>query len=114
MVGTTIGRYTIEALLGRGGMGEVYRARDPQLDRPVAVKVIQTEQAGDQSRIERFLREARAASALNHPHIVTIHEVGQTQSGQYYMVQELVEGQTLRSLLTAPIPIDRVLQCAGQ
>jgi tetratricopeptide (TPR) repeat protein len=114
MVGTTIGRYTIEALLGRGGMGEVYRARDPQLDRSVAVKVIQIDQAGNQSRVERFLREARAASALNHPHIITIYEVGQTESGQHYMVQELVEGQTLRSLLTGRIAIDRVTQFAGQ
>jgi predicted ATPase len=114
MVGTTVGRYTIEALLGRGGMGEVYRARDPQLDRPVAVKVIQTEQAGNQSRVERFLREARAASALNHPHIITIYEVGQTESGQYFMVQEFVEGQTLRSLLAERISLDHVQQFGGQ
>jgi tRNA A-37 threonylcarbamoyl transferase component Bud32/tetratricopeptide (TPR) repeat protein len=114
MIGTTVGRYAIEAVLGRGGMGEVYRARDSQLDRPVAVKVISTDQAESQSRIERFLREARAASALNHPHIVTIHEVGRTDTGQYYMVQELVEGQTLRAVLAQRIAIDRAVHFVRQ
>ena len=114
MVGTTVGRYAIETLLGCGGMGEVYRARDPQLDRPVAVKVIHADQAANQSRIERFLREARAASALNHPHIVTIHEIGRTDAGQYYMVQELVEGQTLRSVLAGRIALDRIVHFGGQ
>ncbi len=114
MVGTTLGRYTIEALLGRGGMGEVYRARDPQLDRLVAIKVIDGAQSESPQRVERFLREARAASALNHPHIVTIHEIGQTSSGQYYMVQELVEGPTLRMVLTEPLPVERAVQYGKQ
>ena len=114
MVGTTIGRYTIEAVLGRGGMGEVYRARDPQLDRPVAIKVIGVQQVENHTLVERFLREARAASALNHPHIVTIHEAGRTESGQYYIVQELVQGETLRAALQHPLAIDRVVHFAKQ
>ena len=114
MVGTTLGRYTIEAVLGRGGMGEVYRARDPQLDRLVAIKVIGAQQAENQVLVERFLREARAASALNHPHIVTIHEVGRTESGQYFIVQELVQGETLRAAIAHQLAMDRVVHLAKQ
>ncbi|HVB37812.1 MAG TPA: protein kinase [Vicinamibacterales bacterium] len=106
MVGSTLGHYRIDGLLGRGGMGEVYRARDTRLDRPVAVKVMAPHGAGQASIVERFLREARAASALNHPNIVTIHEIGQTDDGAYYMVQELVEGRTLRDLLADGLAVD--------
>src|SRR2546425_9312688 len=95
MLGTTLGHYRIEAVLGRGGMGEVYRAYDARLDRMVAVKVMAPHSAENTLLVERFLREARAASALNHPHIVTIHEVGRTEAGHDFIVQELVEGQTL-------------------
>ncbi|MDE3155671.1 MAG: protein kinase, partial [Acidobacteriota bacterium] len=106
MVGTTLGHYRIDGLLGRGGMGEVYRARDTRLGRAVAVKVMAPRGADQASIVERFLREARAASALNHPNIVTIHEIGQTDEGVYYLVQELVEGRTLRDLLGDGLPAD--------
>src|SRR5436190_22470074 len=108
MIGSTLGRYRIESVLGHGGMGEVYQAVDPHLDRRVAIKVMAPEAAANAPMVERFLREGRAASALNHPNIVTIHEVGRTDSGQYFIVQELVEGQTLRRLLSADLTFDRM------
>ena len=74
--GATVGRYQVQGLLGSGGMGEVYKAVDPTLGRPVALKVLRPELSGDPERLSRFLHEARAASALNHPNILTIHEVG--------------------------------------
>ena len=114
MLGTTLGHYHIQAALGHGGMGEVYRAFDPRLDRVVAIKVMAPETAMHAPMVERFLREARAASALNHPNIVTIHEIGQTEAGQYYIVQELVEGQTLRKLLDGRLPPGRVSHVGGQ
>jgi len=114
MVGTTLGRYRIQSVLGHGGMGEVYAAVDPQLDRRVAIKIMAPEAAANAPMVERFLREGRAASALNHPNIVTIHEVGQTESGQYFIVQELVEGLTLRRLLTDGLPYDRVCHVGRQ
>src|SRR5262245_12403959 len=96
--GSRFGPYEIVALLGRGGMGEVYRARDTRLGREVALKVISGEAARDPDRLRRFELEARAASALNHPHIVTVYDVGAEQ-GSPYIVAELVEGRTLRSVL---------------
>jgi tetratricopeptide (TPR) repeat protein/type II secretory pathway predicted ATPase ExeA len=114
MVGTTLGRYRIQSVLGHGGMGEVYAALDPQLDRRVAIKIMAPEAAANAPMVERFLREGRAASALNHPNIVTVHEVGQTDAGQYYIVQELVEGQTLRRLLAGGLPYDRVCHVGRQ
>ncbi len=114
MIGETIAHYRIEGLLGRGGMGEVYRALDTRLDRAVAIKVLSAEDQGHRSTVERFVREARAASSLNHPHIVTIHEAGQTEIGQYFIVQELVEGDTLRSVLVERMPLDRALTLAAQ
>lgn len=114
MIGETIAHYRIESLLGRGGMGEVYRALDTRLDRAVAIKVLSAEDQGHRSMVERFVREARAASSLNHPHIVTIHEAGQTGTGRYFIVQELVEGDTLRSVLVDRMPIDRALTLAAQ
>ena len=114
MVGTTLGRYRIQSVLGHGGMGEVYAAVDPQLDRRVAIKIMAPEAAANGPMVERFLREGRAASALNHPNIVTIHEVGQTETGQLYIVQELVEGLTLRRLLTDGLPYDRVCHVGRQ
>ncbi|MDQ5859292.1 MAG: protein kinase [Acidobacteriota bacterium] len=101
-------------MLGAGGMGEVYRARDPQLQREVAVKVLPPAMASDAARLKRFEREARSASALNHPNIVTIHEVGQTDS-TFFIVMELVEGRSLRDLLSAgPLPLRKVLSIAAQ
>src|SRR5205085_3670207 len=103
MIGSQIGPYRIDGLLGRGGMGEVYRAFDVRLGRSVALKMLPEAKRSDPA-IERFLREARAASALNHPNIVTVHEIGETESGAPYMVQELVDGRTLRSELR-PSPL---------
>lgn len=93
--GATVGRYQIQGLLGSGGMGEVYKAVDPTLGRPVALKVLRAELSGDPERMSRFLHEARAASALNHPNILTIHEAGD-HDGSRFLVSELVEGETLR------------------
>ncbi|MFN2386115.1 MAG: serine/threonine-protein kinase, partial [Thermoanaerobaculia bacterium] len=100
--------------LGAGGMGEVYRARDSRLGRYVAIKVLPDELAKDQERLARFEQEARSASALNHPNIVTIHDIGREQSVSYISM-ELVEGQTLRELLVSgPLPIKRLLDLAAQ
>jgi tetratricopeptide (TPR) repeat protein len=113
-VGMRFGRYELLSRLGSGGMGEVFRARDHDLQRDVAIKFLPERFASDTARLGRFAQEARAASFLNHPNIVTIHEVGET-SGMPYLVMELVEGRTLRELLTGrPLPTRRVLEMAGQ
>lgn len=98
-LGRTIGPYRILSLLGVGGMGEVYLAEDARLGRRVALKLLPSEFTHDAERIRRFEREARAASALNHPNIVTIYEIGQID-GVYFIATELVEGQTLRGFIT--------------
>ena len=98
MIGTTVGRYEIVAKLGAGGMGEVYRARDPRLGRDVAVKVLAPALHADPAAVSRFEQEARAASALQHPAIVTVYDIG-TENGQPYLVTELLEGSTLRERL---------------
>ena len=96
--GTTVGRYQIQSLLGSGGMGEVYKALDATLGRPVALKVLRRELSVDPERLGRFLHEARAASALNHPNILTIHEVGDHDASRF-LVSEFVEGETVRQRL---------------
>ena len=112
--GTRLGAYEVLALLGSGGMGEVYRARDTRLDRIVAIKVLSAGVAGDPDRRERLDREARAISSLNHPHICTFHDVGH-QDGIDYLVMELLEGQTLAERLTkGALPLDRAMQYAIQ
>src|SRR5690348_9045979 len=111
--GTRFGQYEVLSLLGAGGMGEVYRARDLRLGRSVALKFLPERNLLDRGAVERFLREARAASALNHPNIVTIYDVGDTASGRY-IAMELIEGQTLRSFATASVPIERLLDLGGQ
>ena len=93
--GTKIGPYEILSLLGAGGMGEVYRARDSRLRREVAVKILPPSFAQDADRLRRFEQEARAVGALNHPNILAIFDVG-TQDGAPYLVSELLEGQSLR------------------
>src|SRR5882762_670078 len=110
--GNKLGPYEIVALLDAGGMGEVYKARDPRLDRTVAIKVLPNHVAADPNVRERFEREARAVAALNHPHICTLHDVGQ-QDGIDYLVMEYLEGQTLASRLEkGALPLDEALQFA--
>jgi eukaryotic-like serine/threonine-protein kinase len=112
--GDRLGPYEILAPIGAGGMGEVYRARDSRLGREVAVKVLPEELALDRTRLSRFEQEARAASALNHPNIVTIHEIGR-EGETAFIAMELVEGKTLRELtLAGPMPVRRVLNVAAQ
>ena len=96
MIGTTLGRYRLLEPLGEGGMGRVYLAEDPSLHRRVAIKVLPPEVAGDADQRRRLLLEARAASALNHPNILTIHDLGEEQ-GVLFVAMELVEGRTLRA-----------------
>ena len=93
--GTHVGPYEMVSLLGRGGMGEVYRAKDLRLSREVAVKVLHGEFAKDEDRARRFEQEARAAGLLNHPNIVAVYDIGQHESSPY-IVSELLQGETLR------------------
>ena len=112
--GSSIGPYEVVLRLGAGGMGEVYRARDPRLGREVAIKVLLEGAATDRDRLRRFISEAKAASALNHPNILTVHEIGETDTGPY-IVTELVDGQTVREMLAAgALPISRALDIAIQ
>ena len=97
MDGGRLAHYRIISRLGAGGMGEVYRARDEQLDRDVAVKVLPASTFDDPTARARLVREARAAAALNHPNICTVYEVGEAD-GQAYIAMELVEGRTLSAI----------------
>ena len=108
--GTTLGAYEIQSPLGAGGMGEVYRARDTRLDRTVAIKILPVHLAEKPDARERFEREARAISALNHPHICHLYDVG-SQDGVRYLVMEYLEGETLANrLLRGPLPQDQFLK----
>ena len=112
--GTRLGPYEILAVLGAGGMGEVYRARDTRLDRTVAIKVLPPEVSADPDRRARFEREARTISTLNHPHICTLHDVGD-HDGVPYLVMEHLAGETLADRLkNGPLPLDRVLVLSAQ
>ncbi len=114
--GVRLGPYEIVAPLGAGGMGEVYRARDPRLGREVAVKVLREATSGDPDRVRRFEQEAKAAGALNHPNLLSVYDVG-THEGAPYLVFELLQGTTLRSLLgrerlSTPKALDYAVQMA--
>jgi eukaryotic-like serine/threonine-protein kinase len=112
--GARLGPYEVSTPLGAGGMGEVWRARDTRLGRDVAIKVLPADLASDAGRLKRFEKEARSASALNHPNIVTIFDIGSSDSVSYISM-ELVEGKTLRELLfSGSLPIKRVLAIATQ
>jgi predicted ATPase len=112
--GSRLGPYEIQSPLGAGGMGEVWRARDPRLGRDVAIKVLPASFSEDPDRLRRFEQEARSASALNHPAIVTIYEIGEFGSTRY-IAMELVEGKTLKELVASgPLPLRKVLSIASQ
>ncbi|HMF10344.1 MAG TPA: protein kinase [Thermoanaerobaculia bacterium] len=115
LIGRNLGQYRITAAIGAGGMGEVYRATDARLGREVAIKVLPASVASDPERRKRFEQEARSASALNHPNILTVYDVGEIE-GTSYLAMELVEGKTLRELLASaePIPMKRLLDIATQ
>src|SRR5687768_8335482 len=98
--GTLFGRYEIQSLIGAGGMGEVYRAQDTKLRRNVAIKFLPAQFTTDNERLRRFETEACAASSLNHPNILTIHEIG-SENGWHFITMELIDGVTLRQHSTA-------------
>jgi serine/threonine protein kinase len=109
MIGKTFSQYRILDRLGAGGMGEVYLAEDQLLGRKVALKFLSDASAGDEAAADRFLREARTASALNHPHICTIHEIGYVD-GRPFLVLELLEGRTLAEEISGkPLPLERLI-----
>ena len=112
--GTKLGAYEIIEPLGAGGMGEVYRARDLRLDRVVAIKILPAAFSADSERLRRFEQEARSASALNHPNIVTIHALG-VENSTHYIAMELVQGKTLRELvLLGQLPTKKTIEIATQ
>ena len=112
--GSRLGPYEILSAIGTGGMGEVYRARDTRLGREAAIKVLPSSLSDSQESLRRFEQEARAASALNHPNIVTVYEVGRADATSY-IAMELVEGKTVRELAAAgPLSFKRALSICAQ
>ena len=113
VAGQKLGPYEISAPMGAGGMGEVYRAKDTRLGREVAIKILSGEFSHNQNRMDRFAQEARAASALNHPNIITVHDVG-VHNGASYIAMELIDGKSLREMLQAgALPIKASGQSRG-
>ena len=113
--GSTLGPYEIRSQLGQGGMGVVYRAQDPRLDRQVAIKVLPPDLTRDATAKQRFLQEAKAASALDHLNICTIHEINETADGQLYLVMAHYEGETLKERIArGPLPLDDTIDIATQ
>src|SRR5438876_797111 len=115
--GTKLGRYEIRSKIGAGGMGEVYLAQDTKLDRKVALKILPADVAAHPDRMKRFVQEAKAASALNHPNIITIYEIDETDSG-HFIATEYIDGETLRQhsltgLLTLAESLDIAIQIAN-
>src|SRR2546423_13182185 len=112
--GTHLGPYEITGPLGSGGMGEVYRARDTRLERTVALKILPAQFSSDPVRKQRFGREAKTISSLNHPHMCVLHDVG-SQDGVDYLVMECVEGETLaKRLEKGPLPLEQVTKIGMQ
>ncbi len=110
--GTKLGPYQIESPIGAGGMGEVYKATDTRLERTVAIKVLPAHVASDPDLKQRFEREAKTISSLNHPHICTLHDIG-TQDGTDFLVMEYLEGETLAQRLEqGALPLDQALKVA--
>jgi serine/threonine-protein kinase len=114
MLPRTLGRYEVTAVLGHGGMGSVYRARDPRIGRDVAIKLLREGYDNPELR-DRFAREARSAGSLSHPNIVTIYDVGE-QDGVAYIAMELLEGKSLQQILreTPRLPIATIADLAAQ
>src|SRR5438477_12908261 len=111
---TSLGHYRIVTKIGAGGMGEVYLAEDTRLDRKVAIKVLPADFAKDEDRLRRFEQEAKATSALNHPNILTVYDIGE-HDGCPFIISELLEGDELRQLLDeGPIPLRKAVDYAQQ
>ena len=113
--GSTLSHYRIVSKIGAGGMGEVYAAHDTSLDRLVAIKFLHEEFSKDADKLNRFVQEAKAASALNHPNILTVHEIGSVD-GKNYIATELIDGQTLREHLShkEPFQLNQILKIGVQ
>src|SRR5438128_1981556 len=118
--GTRLGRYEIRSQIGVGGMGEVYLAQDTKLNRKVALKILPAEVAANQERMRRFVQEAKAASALNHPNIITIYEIDESDGGTpgkrvHFIASEFIDGETLRQRMRKkPMKLGEVLDVAAQ
>ncbi|HEY8226438.1 MAG TPA: serine/threonine-protein kinase, partial [Pyrinomonadaceae bacterium] len=111
--GTRIGRYEIRSKIGEGGMGEVYLASDTELDRTVAIKILPQDVASDTQRLQRFILEAKAASGLNHPHILTIYEIGTSENFRF-IATEFIDGATLRKRINEGMTLSEVLEVSIQ
>ncbi|HEY1400955.1 MAG TPA: serine/threonine-protein kinase, partial [Terriglobales bacterium] len=111
--GTKLGPYELSGAIGAGGMGEVYRARDPRLNREVAIKVLPAAFSDDRQRLHRFEQEALAVAALNHPNILAVYDIGRQDDGSPYIVSELLDGESLRERLrSGPLSLRKAVDYA--